>query len=203
MIVYVETNFVLQLALRQEEANAADAILERAQSDSIKLVLPAFSLSEPYSTLTYRSLERRSIYNSLDQQLTLLRRSEPHRQTALALQQLLSMWGDLETRETDWLHSAIVEILMVGRAIQVELEDIQQSALYRKLYDLSPQDAIILSVIVRDLGTQDADESKCFISTNVKDFRHPGIRAELKSLNCRYISKLADSLDFIDNAGSA
>ncbi|HEX8228301.1 MAG TPA: hypothetical protein VF826_03190, partial [Chloroflexia bacterium] len=115
MIVYVETNFVLQLALRQEEAGAADAILERAQSDSIKLVLPAFSLSEPYSTLTYRALERRSIYNSLDQQLSLLRRSEPHQQTALVLQQLLSMWGDLETREADLLHSAIVELLTIGR----------------------------------------------------------------------------------------
>jgi predicted nucleic acid-binding protein len=92
VIVYVETNFVLQLALRQEEAGAADAILERAKRASIKLVLPAFSLSEPFSTLTYRALERRGIYNSLTQQLALLSRSEPHRPTASVLQQLLSMW---------------------------------------------------------------------------------------------------------------
>ncbi|HEX8230247.1 MAG TPA: PIN domain-containing protein, partial [Chloroflexia bacterium] len=63
-------------------------------------------------------------------------------------------------------------------------------------------DAIILSVIIRDLGTQDPDESKCFLRTNVKDFRYPGIRAELKSLNCRYISRLGDGLAFIDNASS-
>ncbi len=203
MIVYVETNFVLQLALRQEEADAADAILERAKHDLIKLVLPAFSLSEPYSTLTYRAVERRTIYNSLRQQLALLSRSEPHQQTASVLQQLLSMWAKLEARELDLLHSAILGLATVGRAIQTEAGDIQQSSHYRNLYGLPPQDAIILSVIIRDLRAQDLGEAKCFISTNVKDFGDPGIRAELKSFNCRYISKLADGLAFIASAGSS
>lgn len=203
MIVYVETNFVLQLALRQEEVHAADAILERAKRNLVRLVLPVFSLSEPYSTLTYRALDRRTIYNSLMQQLTLLSRSEPHQQTALVLQQLLLMWVDLETRETDLLHSAIVELLTVSRGIQTEVGDILQSARYRSLYNLSPQDAIILSAIIRDLGMQAPSEAKCFISTNIRDFNNPGIRAELKSFNCRYISKLADGLGFIDNVGSS
>ncbi|MDQ5824872.1 MAG: hypothetical protein M3441_11810 [Chloroflexota bacterium] len=202
MIVYVETNFILQLALRQEEAHAADAIMERARSNSVRLVLPAFSLSEPYSTLTYRALDRRSIYNSLMQQLALLRRSEPHQQTASVLQQLLLMWVDLEARETDLLHRVIVELLTVGRAIQTDVADVMKSERYRSLYNLSPQDAIILSAITRDFGTQDRLEAKCFISTNAKDFNNPGIRAELKLFNCRLISKIADGLAFIDNAAS-
>ncbi len=203
MIVYVETNYVLQLALRQEEAGASDSILERARRDLIKLVFPAFSLSEPYSTLSYHAVERRAIYNSLRQQLALLRRSEPHQQTASVLQQLLSMWTSLGAREIDLLHTAIVELVTIGRAIQTEIEDIQQSVHYRNLYGLSPQDAIILSAIIRDLQTQDLNEVKCFISTNVKDFGDPDIRAELKSFNCRYISKLVDGLAFIDNASSS
>ena len=171
----------------------------RARRNLVELILPAFSLSEPYSTLTYRALERRTIYTTLKQQLTLLSRSEPHQQTALALQQLLLTWLDLEARETDLLHSAIVELLTVGRAIQIEVGDIQQSALYRTLYGLASQDAIILSAIMRDLGTQDPSEAKCFISTNVKDFRDPGISAELKLFNCRYIPRLADGLAYIDS----
>lgn len=203
MIVYVETNYVLQLALRQEEASASDAILDRARRDLVKLVFPAFTLSEPYSTLSYRAVERRTIYNSLRQQLALLSRSEPHQQTASVLQQLLSMWTSLEAREIDLLHTAIVELVTIARAIQTEKEDIQQSAHYRDLYGLSPQDAIILSAIIRDLQTQDPNEAKCFISTNVKDFGDPGIRSELKSFNCRYISKLVDGLAFIDNSSSS
>jgi predicted nucleic acid-binding protein len=202
VIVYVETNFVLQLALRQEEADAADTILERAKQGIIKLVLPAFSLSEPYSTLTYRALERRAIYNSLMRQLALLSRSEPHQQTAAVLQQLLAMWRGLERREIDLLHSAITDMMSASRTIQTELGDIQRSANYRSLYDLSPQDGIILAAIVRDLDAQDQAEAKCFISTNIKDFGDPDIRAELKSFNCRYISKLADALGFIDSTGS-
>jgi hypothetical protein len=95
----------------------------------------------------------------------------------------------------------MVELVTVGRAIQTGVGDIQQSARYRGLYDLSPQDAIILAAVIRDLGTQDPSEAKCFISTNVKDFGGPGIRAELRSFNCRYISKLVDGLGYIDNAG--
>ncbi|MDQ3928562.1 MAG: hypothetical protein M3328_05375 [Chloroflexota bacterium] len=134
------------------------------------------------------------------QQLALLRRSEPHEQTASVLQQLLLMWVDLEAREIELLHSVVVDLMTVGRTIQTDVEDIIQPAHYRRLYNLSPQDAIILSSIVRDLGTQDVKEAKCFISTNAKDFNNPGIRAELKNYNCRFISRIADALAFIDNA---
>lgn len=43
MIVYVESNFVLELALRQEEHGACERILEHAEANHIELVIPAYS----------------------------------------------------------------------------------------------------------------------------------------------------------------
>lgn len=198
MIVYVESNFVVQLALRQEEADSAEAILEHGRAGKIKLVMPSFSLSEPYSTLSYRAVERRGLYNSLTSQLVQLQRSSPHQQVAAALQQLLSMWADLEKKETDLLQSSAFELLRVGRQLPTSLDVFQQSLPYRDLYGLSLQDAIILSAVISDLRQQAVSEAKCFISSNFKDFGDPGIRAELKGHNCRYISTFSDGLRFVE-----
>ncbi len=48
MIVYVESNFVLELAFLQEEHERCLALLSLAESRDIHLVLPAFSIGEPY-----------------------------------------------------------------------------------------------------------------------------------------------------------
>ena len=50
MIVYLESNFVLELAFLQAEHEECSAILRLAETGEIRLVLPAFSIGEPYET---------------------------------------------------------------------------------------------------------------------------------------------------------
>lgn len=58
MIVAAESNFVLQLALEQEEGVAARSILDLAASGQIRLVIPACALFEPYETMVRRHRRR-------------------------------------------------------------------------------------------------------------------------------------------------
>ena len=58
MRVYVETNFVLELVLGQEQAQACHEILALAESGLIDLVVPAFSILEPYQRLMRRKRDR-------------------------------------------------------------------------------------------------------------------------------------------------
>jgi hypothetical protein len=51
VIVYVETNFVLAVALRQEDYADCNRIVELSKRKSISLVVPAFSLAEPFGAL--------------------------------------------------------------------------------------------------------------------------------------------------------
>jgi hypothetical protein len=59
MIVAVESNFVLQLALKQEESAAAQEVLDLAVAHQIQLAIPACALFEPYGTLFRRHRDRR------------------------------------------------------------------------------------------------------------------------------------------------
>jgi hypothetical protein len=75
LIVLVESNFVLELALEQEEAGHADAIVRLASERSIELVVPAWSLGEPYETLGRRTKDREATVRTLQREALQLVRS--------------------------------------------------------------------------------------------------------------------------------
>ena len=49
MIVYVESNFVLELALGQEGSVSAESILILAEQGDIEIVFSSFAISEPFA----------------------------------------------------------------------------------------------------------------------------------------------------------
>ena len=65
MIVYVESNFVLELAFLQEAYERCLELLRLAESQDIHLVLPAFSIGEPYEVWVRRSKQRRALRDQL------------------------------------------------------------------------------------------------------------------------------------------
>ena len=44
MIVYVESNFILEMVLRQREAGSVERILELAENGKIELAFPSFAV---------------------------------------------------------------------------------------------------------------------------------------------------------------
>jgi basic membrane lipoprotein Med (substrate-binding protein (PBP1-ABC) superfamily) len=57
MIIYVESNFALEIALGQEQSASAEAILSLAEQGKIALVFPGFALNEPLTTLAQAALD--------------------------------------------------------------------------------------------------------------------------------------------------
>ncbi|MSQ14331.1 MAG: hypothetical protein EXR50_00490 [Dehalococcoidia bacterium] len=175
MIVYVESNFVLEIALGQEQALSAEAILSMAEDDSIDLAFPAFALSEPFSTITYHGAERQKLLSSLSQELGQLERSRAHQEVVSLLRPLPIILTEIQKMETDRLESTVGQMLKVGRAINLSEMSFQQALLYGEDYSLSPQDAIIYSVILADIKEHPTQELKCFISRDKKGFTLPAI----------------------------
>ncbi len=58
MIVYVKTNFVLELARLQEQHESCEELLNLASTNKIKLVLPAFSITEARTALVRLAKQR-------------------------------------------------------------------------------------------------------------------------------------------------
>lgn len=198
MIVYVESNFFLEVALGQEQATSAGAILALAQQGTIEIAFPAFSLSEPFSTISYRHGQRLLLSVPFEKMLEELKRSQPHRQIASDLQHIPSLLADIVKKERDLLQPTIDQLLTIGRSIETSASIFKQALMYQSQFNLSPQDSIVYAAVVADIHQRPLQETKCFISRDKKAFSiDPDIKTELGLYNCRYIGSFVESLKFI------
>ena len=75
MIVYVESNFIIELALAQEQARFAKEILRSARNKKIDLAIPSFALAESASALRQKILDSQKLLEQVEHQLGQARRS--------------------------------------------------------------------------------------------------------------------------------
>lgn len=113
MIVLAESNFVLELALRQEQFDHAERILRLAEEGRVRLVLPAYSLVEPYQTLIRRRSERKDLRRKLQSEIKLLGRSRLHGQivaTSESVAQTLDAGTEIERESLEQLLSRLMRV---------------------------------------------------------------------------------------------
>ena len=91
MIVYAESNFVLELAFLQEEHESCLELLSLSESGDICLVLPAFSIGEPYEAWVRRSKQRRGLHEQLITAIHELSRSRPYQGSSDEFQELTNL----------------------------------------------------------------------------------------------------------------
>src|SRR5438876_4772693 len=151
MIVYIETNFVLEVALEQEQSSAANAIILLSETGKIKLAFPSFVLAESFERVRNEHSNRNNLHASLVKTLNQLQRSEPHKQIMFNLEPVISVLKDSHVRELDLLHSVFDKLLSVGECIEINVSGFRKALIYQNNLDLSPKDSIIYSTIIREL----------------------------------------------------
>ena len=200
MIVYVESNFILEIAREQEQVASAKKILELAEDGKIELAFPSFALSEPFSTVIRKRNERNDLYDSLVSNLKQLQRSELHKQIMVDLEPVLVILKDAVKRDLDLLFSTIERMLSIGLSLETDVSSFRQALVYQNELDLSELDSIIYSTIFTDLRRRSHNEIKRFLSRDKKAFAtNRRIKRELKDYNCSYIGSFAKGLEFIEN----
>ena len=197
MIVYVESNFVLELALGQEQAQDAEAILKLAEEKHIELAFPGFALSEPFATLDHQHKEQSRLSKSLADMLRQLQRSAPHRATVSTMSGMPGALAGIARLESDRLQETIRRLLDAGTCLRLDGATFHEAMAAQPRFDLSPQDSVIYAVMIADLRTRPPGEPKCFISRNWKDFRNPDILNELRTYQCVYAESFAEGLAII------
>ena len=186
-MIVVETNFLLELALGQEGTQAALGLLDLAEQGTITLVVPSFSLSEPFATLTQRERNRHKQRTRLSEQLRQLRRSESHQDdAAAAFEPLLAFLQGLQQEEFGRLQTAVSRLLAVAQVIELDHDVFLVAAGVQEQFGLSPQDAFVYASVIKHLRNQVGNELKVFVSLNWKDFRDPGLIEVLRTYGCRY-----------------
>ncbi len=196
MNVYVESNFVLEHALEQEECDACADIIHLASVEKLKLIIPAFSLAEPHQAIAGKAKTRSRLGNDLRNQLGELGRSRSQRKIPVTFDELAATLIEREQFEREGVSSAVAEILHVAEVIPLDARVLHAAAQTESTYGLSGQDAIVLASVIGHLETGRSVES-CFLNRNTRDFDDPDIRERLDALRCKFFPKFDAALEYI------
>src|SRR5579862_3327251 len=188
MTVYVESNFVIELALEQEQCESCEKIVDLARSGQISLIVPAFSLAEPHQAIALKEKARNRLSNDLRHHLSELGRSRPYRSVPDEYRALVRVLILSAERERDGLQRAVSTLLDSAQVLVLDATVLSSARAIEAEFALSGQDAIVLASVLQHLRNT-APEESCFLNRNSRDFDDPDIREKLGELHCEYFGQ--------------
>ena len=189
MEVFVESNFILELAFRQEEHLFCARIWQAAKAGALTLHLPHYCLAEVFETLRRRRGQREEYKAYLEAEIIQHRREESADIDAMdnlaaALTFLLSERTRTQSDRLFELSSELEETATVIPQAGSVIREAQQQA---QLHGLSEQDSLVYASVLAGLRLLPPAAPKLFVSRNEDDFKKPAVLAELRALNCDYL----------------
>ena len=199
MNVYVESNFVLELALLQEESASGEAILRLGEERRARLVVPAYALVEPYGTLTRRQKRQKKVKEDLDVELGELARSATYADRLSGFRDLTALLIESADEADRRLEEVRSRLLRAAEVIPLDAVVLEASADSRREHGLSPQDALVYAAVLSHLQRMRPAQS-CFLNRNYKDFGDPHIVEQLDGHKCKFFPRFDSGYQFILNA---
>jgi hypothetical protein len=196
MIAYVESNFVLELALQQEECEACSAIVELAGQKRLDLVVPAFSLAEPHVAIAGKEKARNQLRRDLDAHVRDLARSRPHHKVPGDFAAFAAVLADSAQFERDGVRKSVSDLVQCAEVIALDAGILNSALDLQTEFAISGQDSIVLASVLAHLETHRPTQS-CFLNRNTKDFDDPDIRKKLDDLGCKFFGKFGQALGYI------
>jgi predicted nucleic acid-binding protein len=193
--VYVESNFVLELALAQEQHGSCEELLLLAEEERIRIILPAYSLAEPYETLKRRHRSRSQVKETLDREIRELSRSANYVSQVRNFGAVTSVLIDSGGEETQRLEATRSRLLRHAEIIPLDCSILQSASDLRSTYALEPQDATIFASILSHLERSESKAS-CFLSRD-QDFGDPDLSERLGQLRCKLLSRFDHGVGYI------
>jgi predicted nucleic acid-binding protein len=196
MNVYIESNFVLEHALEQEECESCADIIQLASRGRLRLVIPAFSLAEPHHAIFGKAKVRSRLGDDLRIHLNELGRSRPHREIPATFDALAASLIASAQFEREGVRRAVSQLIQVSEVIPLDAVVLRSAADMEITYGMSGQDAIVLASVLHHLHNTKPAES-CFLNRDSRDFDDPDIRDRLDGLHCKFFAKFAPALAYI------
>ena len=198
MIVYVESNFVLELGLRQEEHEACNQILRYAEADTTDLVVPAYSLAEPYETWHRRASDREEARDRLDSQLTQLSRSESYADVIEGSTHITALLTRSIDEDKKRIDDVCRRLLTSGTVAPLDAAVVRRALELQATRDLAPQDAVVYASILFHLEESAPDGRKMFVTRDADDFLTPEIRHDLAEFDAHLILSFTDAMGYLE-----
>ncbi|MFZ0887803.1 MAG: PIN domain-containing protein [Candidatus Binataceae bacterium] len=193
--LYVESNFALELALRQEHHQACEEILSFCETRDETVVFPAFCVLEAHYALVEKRRRRTHFKKDFDAERTQLLRSSRYKDRARHLD-AVSRFLIASVEEEDRDFRAVIErLLRAARLMPLDLEVLRFAATLRDSFDLELPDSIVLASVLGDLEASSG--ASCFVTRDKKDFVNPGIQALLAAKDCKALFDFEHGRDYL------
>jgi len=176
--VYVESNFILELVLEQEECLACEEILALAEAEAISLRVPAYALLEPWETITRRKVRWAELGQSIYRDVQQVVRTASLAGEANALRDLMLKASEYAAARLDAFRARTLAasiVIGIDGATLASADDLR-----RRFGALKLPDAVMLAAVLGDLDGSDA----LFVNRNRKDFNDPDIQSDLAGRGC-------------------
>jgi len=184
MIVYVESNYIIELVLQQEQFKSCSAILDLAEKGKIELIIPAFCFTEIYEALGRKRSLRKELANNINTQLDQLSRSALYAESTALFKELVILLTNSYEQDLQSLHTLHDRLLSIAQVVPLTDEVLKAASKSRTIYNLEPQDSVVFASTLIHQSSVSKEEDKCFFNRNSKDFKDPDIIETLKKNNC-------------------
>lgn len=192
MHVFLETNFVLELAFRQREVSFCERIWEqvRVGSPRYRLSVPQYAFSEAFQQLRPLKIKRDKYEKDLlDEVRQHLREDESDAEAMDTFGQTLTTLLAERTRtQTRRLYEVVAALMRDAPGPALTPASVLEAQELVGRHGLPVQDALIYASVLAGLRELPNDATKLFVSRNKKDFGKTAIVEELASLNCEYVA---------------
>lgn len=192
MHVFLETNFVLELALRQQEYRYCERIRQQASITPPRytLYVPQYALSEAFQRLRPLKNERAEYEQYVLMQVEQhLREDDSDADAMDAFKRTLATLLAERTRtQTQRLYKFVAELMQEAPGPALTPASVIEAQELAERHGLQIQDALIYACVLAKMRELPADAPKLFVSRNKKDFGKPTILEELNQLNSEYVA---------------
>lgn len=198
MDIYVESNFVLELALEQEQHESCRQIVELSHAGKARLIIPAYSLIEPYERIVRYAKKRTRVANDLADEVKKLLRSKSYQEETDALQNVTGLLVRSLQEEKNRFRRTVDKLLAVSEIIPLEARVLLDADRYQIDHDLSVQDSVVYASVLTHLRASTSTD-KCFLNRNRKDFDDPDIEETLNTHGCKMLFSFDKGYGYISS----
>ena len=174
MIVYAETNFILELTLGQEQCTSCRQLVNWAQGRQLDLRLPAYAFYESRAAILLKQEVRSKLKDAIDTQVEELGRTVPFGEFMEAFAPARATLSNITITETALLEEIIGALAACSSDIPLDRTAALDVTVFRDLRLIKGDaDLIIFSCIAADLEKRFAAGDvapSIFVTRNSRDF---------------------------------
>lgn len=196
--LYVETNFLLEIVLRQEQAESAESLLLAAESGVLEMAVPEFSLAEAYARVRRLGNGYAELHLRLQAEVTReLARSAHYTTAAAAIEPLLTALREWTGEQLRRIDETALRALTVARCLAVNGPLFEAALRLAERLALPTPDAVVLAAILHDLDARPTSAHTAFATRDTRFHEDRAIRDELESRGCRCIPRFGDAASYL------